>query len=168
MIKRKTIVHISAIVAMSENRVIGKDNQMLWHLPADFKHFKDITMGKPILMGRKTHQSIGRVLPGRCNVVISRDVNFQACGCVVANSIETALLSVEYSDEVFVIGGAMLYQELLPMTQRIYLTIVHHEFVGDAYFPELNPDEWRESDRVMYPQDEKNAYSFSFVTLDRK
>lgn len=161
-------MHISAIVAMSENRVIGKDNHLLWHLPADFKHFKEITMGKPIIMGRKTHQSIGRVLPGRCNVVISRDVNFQACGCVVANSIETALLSVEYSDEVFVIGGAMLYQELLPKTQRVYLTIVHHEFVGDAYFPELNPDEWRESERVMHPEDDKNAYSFSFVTLDRK
>jgi dihydrofolate reductase len=161
-------VRISAIVAMSENRVIGKDNQLLWHLPNDFKHFKEITMGKPVLMGRKTHQSIGRVLPGRCNVVITRDVNFQACGCVVANSIEMALSSVEYSDEAFVIGGAELFKALLPKTERIYLTIVHHEFDGDTFFPELNLDEWRESERETHPADEKHAYSFSFVTLDRK
>ncbi len=159
---------VSAIVAMSENRVIGKDNHLLWHLPADLAHFKAVTMGKPILMGRKTHQSIGRVLPGRCNVVITHDVNFEACGCVVANSIDTALAAVSYSDEVFVIGGAILYQHMLPLTQRIYLTIVHHPFVGDAYFPELNPAEWHESERQTHPADDKNAYPFSFVTLNKK
>nr|AIA19052.1 Dihydrofolate reductase [uncultured bacterium] len=161
-------MRISAVVAMSEDRVIGKDNHLLWHLPADLKHFKTITMGKPILMGRKTHQSIGRVLPGRCNVVLTHDVNFQACGCVVAHSIETALAAVEYSDEVFVIGGAVLYQEMLPKIQRIYMTIVHHPFVGDAYFPETSPGDWYEADRAFYPADEKNNYDFSFLTLDRK
>ena len=130
-------MRISIIVAMSENRVIGKDNQLPWHLPADLHHFKSLTMGKPILMGRKTHKSIGRVLPGRCNVVITHDKNFQACGCVVANSIRTALAAVSYSDEVFVIGGALLYEQMLSMAQRIYLTIVHHEFEGDVFFPNL-------------------------------
>ncbi len=158
---------ISAIVAMSENRVIGNNNQLLWHLPADLKHFKEITMGKPVLMGRKTHQSIGRVLPGRCNVVITRDVNLEAPGCVVVNSIDTALAAVDYSDEIFVIGGAELYREMLPVIQRIYLTIVHQYFVGDAYFPEINPDEWRESSHGSHPQDDKNNYSISFLTLDR-
>lgn len=159
---------VSAIVAMSENRVIGKDNHLLWHLPADLTHFKTITMGKPILMGRKTHQSIGRALPGRCNVVITHDVNFQARGCVVANSIDTALAAVEYSDEIFIIGGAILYERMLPLTQRIYMTVVHHPFVGDAYFPEINLNEWNEGDRITHPADDKNAYPFSFVTLDRK
>ncbi|MEO8401905.1 MAG: dihydrofolate reductase [Gammaproteobacteria bacterium] len=161
-------MHISAIVAMSTNRVIGKDNQLLWHLPADLQHFKSVTMGKPILMGRKTFQSIGRALPGRCNVVITRDPDFQACGCVVANSIETALAAVEYSNEVFIIGGALLYEQMLPLTQRIYMTIVDHEFTGDAYFPMLDMQEWSEIDRVQHLPDEKNSYGFSFVTLERR
>jgi dihydrofolate reductase len=161
-------MRLVAIVAMSENRVIGKDNHLLWHLPADLKRFKDITMGSPILMGRKTHESIGRALPGRCNVVITHDVTFQASGCVVANSIETALQAVEYSNEVFVIGGAVLYEQMLPLVQRIYLTIVHHQFVGDAYFPEIQSDEWQETENVTHTADEKNSYDFSFVTLDRK
>jgi dihydrofolate reductase len=161
-------MRLIAIVAMSENRVIGKDNQLLWHLPADLQRFKQITMGNPILMGRKTHESIGRALPGRCNVVITRDVNFEATGCVVANSIETALQAVEYSEEAFVIGGAELYAQMLPRTQRIYLTIVHREFMGDTYFPEMQPNEWRESDRVVHEADGKNPYAFSFITLDRK
>ncbi len=158
---------ISAIVAMSENRVIGKDNQMPWHLPADLRHFKTITMGKPILMGRKTYQSIGHPLPGRCNVIITHDTAFQAPGCVIANSIETALASVSYSDEVFIIGGAILFQQMLSRVQRLYLTIVHHEFVGDAYFPEINLAEWRELDRTDHQADAENKYAYSFLTLEQ-
>lgn len=163
----RIVMRISAIVAMSQNRVIGKENQLPWHLPADLKHFKQITMGKPILMGRKTHQSIGRVLPGRCNVVITRDTDFQATGCVVAHSISTALAAVSYSEEVVVIGGALLYEQLLPKTERLYLTVIHQEFEGDAYFPEVDVSEWREVDRADYEVDEGNPYSYSFITLDR-
>ena len=161
-------MHVSAIVAMSENRVIGKQNQLPWHLPADLQHFKKVTMGKPILMGRKTYQSIGRPLPGRCNVIITHDTAFKAPGCIVANSIDTALASVAYSDEVFVIGGALLYQHMLPHIQRIYLTIIHHEFAGDAYFPMLNPTEWHETARDDHLSDDKNPYAFSFIVLERK
>lgn len=161
-------MHLAAIVAMSENRVIGKDNRLPWHLPADLRHFKEITMGKPILMGRKTYESIGHALPGRVNVVITRDAQFRACGCVVACSIDTALSSVSYSDEVIVIGGALLYQHMMPLFQRIYLTIVHHDFEGDAYFPELDFSEWEEATREDHKADEENGYPYSFITLNRK
>ncbi len=160
-------MHISAIVAMSENRVIGKNNQLLWRLPADLRHFKEITMGHPILMGRKTYESIGRSLPGRCNVVITRDVNYEALGCVVVNSIDAALTAVAYSAEVFVIGGAELYAQMLPRFQRLYLTIIHHLFEGDAYFPKLNMTEWHEQEHIDYAADEQNPYSYSFITLER-
>jgi dihydrofolate reductase len=158
---------ISAIVAMSENRVIGKNNQLPWHLPADLQHFKKITMDKPILMGRKTFQSIGRVLPGRCNVIITRDENLQAPGAVVANSIETALSSVGYSSEIFFIGGAALFQQILPKVQRLYITIIHHQFEGDVFFPELNPLEWVEIEKKFHKADAENIYSYSFIVLDR-
>lgn len=160
-------MRISAVVAMSENRAIGKDNQLLWHLPADLKHFKQITMAKPILMGRKTYQSIGRPLPGRTNVVITHDENFKAEGCVVVHSIQAALDAVHDQDEICVIGGAKLYQQMLPLVDRIYLTLVHQHFSGDAFFPELNPAEWKEVERVECAADDKNAHSFSMLVLER-
>jgi dihydrofolate reductase len=161
-------MRIAAIFAMSKNRVIGKKNQLPWHLSADLKHFKETTIGKPILLGRKTYQSIGHALPGRCNVVITHDVNFQAPGCVVAHSIATALDAVSYSDEVFVIGGAVLYQQMLPRTQRLYMTLVDHDFEGDTFFPELNMAEWQQVERSDFLPDEKNEYPYSFIILDRK
>ncbi len=159
-------MRLSAIVAMSENRVIGKDNQLLWRLPVDLKNFKQITMGKPILMGRKTYQSIGRALPGRLNVIITRDKKFTAQDCMVVHSIEEALAVAQNEEEVFVIGGAELYQQMLPLLDRIYMTIVHHTFSGDAFFPELNPAEWQEVERVECASDEKNQYSCSFLVLE--
>lgn len=161
-------MRIAAIFAMSDNRVIGKDNQLPWRLPADMRHFKKITMGKPILLGRKTYESIGHALPGRCNVVITRDIHFQAPGCVVANSLETALLAADYSEEIIVIGGAILYQHLLPRTHRLYMTLIHHQFDGDTYFPELNMNEWQEIEREDHHADAENQYDYSFITLDRK
>lgn len=161
-------MRIVAVVAMSENRAIGKDNQLLWHLPADLKHFKQITLGKPILMGRKTFQSIGRALPGRINVIITRDKNFKADGCIVVHSIQNALDVVKDHDEVCVIGGAELYRQMLPLMTRIYLTIVHHHFAGDAFFPELNSKDWKEVERVDCALDEKNIYSYSFIIVDKK
>ena len=161
-------MRLSAIVAMSENQVIGKDNQLPWHLPADLAHFKKITMGKPILMGRKTFQSIGKVLPGRCNVIVTHDTAFQANGCVIANSIGTALAAVSYSDEAFVIGGALLFRQMLSRIQRLYLTLIHQDFEGDTFFPEINLSEWIEIQRIDHLADEKNRYAYSFITLDKQ
>lgn len=161
-------MHIAAIFAMSTNRVIGKDNQLPWHLPADLKHFKEITLNHPILMGRKTYQSIGRPLPNRCNVIITHDKHFEAPGCIVVHSIETALEAVATSDKVFVIGGAYLYEQMLPQTQRLYMTLVHHHFDGDAFFPNIHPAEWQEIERQDFAADERNPYSYSFSILDRK
>jgi dihydrofolate reductase len=152
---------------MSENRAIGKDNQLLWHLPIDMQHFKNITMGKPILMGRKTHQSIGRPLPGRMNVVITHDTNFEANGCVVVHSIESALDAVKDHDEICVIGGADLYRQMLPYVNRIYMTIVHHTFSADTFFPELNLSEWDEVERKINQPDDKNKYACEFLILDK-
>ena len=156
---------ISAIVALSENRAIGKNNQLPWHLPADLKHFKQITMGKAILMGRKTYQSIGRALPGRTNIILTSDKNFQAENCVIIHSIEQALQITQ--DELCVIGGAEIYQQMLPYIQRIYMTVVHHVVDGDTYFPELNPAEWKEIEKTDHEADEKNNYAYRFLLLER-
>lgn len=159
---------LSAVVAMSENRVIGKNNQLPWRLPADLKHFKTITSGSPIVMGRKTYESIGRPLPNRTNIILTRNQHFHAPGCLVVSSLNEALSLVPSSaKEIFIIGGAEIYQQLLAHIQRIYLTIVHHEFEGDAYFPELNMKEWHEIERIHHQQDQNNHYAYSFVILER-
>lgn len=160
-------MRISVIAAMSKNRVIGKDKKMPWHLPADLQHFKDITMGKPILMGRTTHESIGRVLPGRCNIVITRDPTYQAPGCVVVYTIEDALFAASYSQEIFVIGGEKLYRTMLERANRLYLTLIHQDFEGDTFFPEFDVAEWKEVEREDHGPDEKNKYSYSFLTFER-
>lgn len=157
---------ISIVVAMADNRVIGHENRLPWHLPADLKHFKQITMGKPILMGRKTFESIGRPLPGRTNIVITRDESYTAEGCVVVHSIEAALKAAD-SEEVMVIGGAEFYQQALPHADTLYLTLVEGEFEGDTFFPELDDEEWREVERSGFDADEKNPHAYSFVRLDR-
>jgi len=158
---------ISIVVAMAANRVIGRDNQLPWHLPADLKHFKQTTMGKPILMGRKTWESIGRPLPGRTNIVITRDENYDAPGCVVVHSIEAALQAAAKQDEVMIIGGAEFYRQVLPRTDRIYLTRINEDFEGDTLFPELISSEWQEAGRVDCDADDNNPHSYSFITLDR-
>ncbi len=159
---------ISLIAAMASNRVIGINNTLPWHLPADFKHFKAVTMGKPILMGRKTYESIGRPLPGRKNIIITHNTSYSAQGCIVVNSIDEALAQTKDDAEVMVIGGASFYQQTLPIAQRIYLTIIHHEFEGDAHFVELDNRTWKEIDREDYEPDEKNSYPYSFLTLERQ
>lgn len=161
-------MRLSAIVAMSENRAIGREQQIPWHLPADLKHFKAITMGYPIIMGRRTYESIGKPLPGRSNIIVSRDVNFKVPDCVVVHSVGAALDAAAHSKEIFVIGGATLYEALLPRTQRLYLTIVHQVIEGDTYFPELQLSEWREVERIDHEPDEHNSYAYSFLTLDRE
>jgi len=158
---------ISIVVAMAANRVIGNNNQLPWHLPADLKHFKQTTMGKPILMGRKTWESIGRALPGRTNIVITRDENYAAPGCVVVHSIEAAMQAAQQQDEVMVIGGAEFYRQVLPRADTIYLTRIHQDFEGDAFFPELDETGWQEVARVDCDADDRNPYAYSFIRLDR-
>lgn len=158
---------LSLIVAMADNRVIGRDNRLPWHLPADLKHFKALTMGKPVLMGRLTWESIGRPLPGRRNVVITRDRHYRASGCEVVGSVAEALHRLAASKEVMVIGGARLYEQTLPVADRLYITYIHADFDGDVRFPEFSPAEWRELAREDHGTDEKQPYAYSFVTLAR-
>ena len=158
---------ISIIVAMDNNGVIGKDSALPWHLPADLQHFKKTTMGKPILMGRKTWESIGRPLPGRTNIVITRDSDYQAEGCIVVNSIDAAMAAAADQDEVMVIGGAEFYRQVLPHADTLYLTRIHASFDGDTVFPELHAADWREVECSDHLADEKNPHNYSFTRLER-
>jgi len=160
---------LTLIVAAAENDVIGRDGQLPWHLPADLRHFKAITMGKPILMGRKTHESIGRPLPGRANIVITRQSGYQAAGCHVAHSLEEALAlaHAEGAGEVMVIGGAELYADALPRADRILMTRVHASLDGDVRFPPLEPDAWQVLAVERHEADGRHAYPFSFMELVR-
>jgi len=157
---------ISMIAAMANNRVIGKDNQMPWHLPADFAWFKRCTMGKPVVMGRKTYQSIGRPLPGRHNIVISRDSSASFEGTTVVSSIEEALKLVAGEAEVMIIGGGSIYASCLEKADRLYLTHIDLEVEGDTQFPEWG-DGWQESFSENYSADEKNRFDMRFSILDR-
>lgn len=153
---------------MDRNRLIGNNNQLPWHLPADFAHFKSVTMGKPVIMGRKTYQSIGKPLPGRENIVLTRDPDMTFAGVESVSSFEQALKLVPDADEVMVIGGSSIYEELLPRADRLYLTYVDAEFEGDAWFPEFDIDQWHELESVLRKADEKNLYDCHFVTLEKK
>lgn len=158
---------LSIIVALGRGRVIGRGNQLPWHLPADLKHFKAVTMGKPVIMGRLTYESIGKPLPGRRNVVITRDAGYSAPGCEVVASPQAALQAVADAGEAMVIGGANLYRQMLPLAGRLYLTLIDAEFEGDTWFPEWNDAEWRETGRDAHEPDERNAYPYTFVELER-
>ncbi|MCA1054549.1 dihydrofolate reductase [Rossellomorea aquimaris] len=160
---------ISFIVAMDKNSAIGKNNELPWHLPADLAFFKKVTMGSPIVMGRKTHESIGKALPGRENIVITRDKQYEAEGCTIIHSIEEiTAVAPNVQDEVFVIGGAEIFKEAFPHADRLYLTLIEDEFDGDTFFPPFNRDEWDVISREKGPKDEKNPYDYYFMILDRK
>lgn len=159
---------INLVAAMANNRVIGRDNQMPWHLPADLQHFKSVTMSHPILMGRKTFESIGRPLPGRRNLVISRNPGLQLEGAEVFNSLEQAIAACAGVEQLMIIGGANLYQQTLAMADRLYLTFIELDTDGDAHFPEWQDDEWQEIDRESHQPDDKNPYHYQFVTLERR
>jgi dihydrofolate reductase len=161
---------LSIIVATSENNAIGKNNQLLWHLPADLKFFKNTTMGCPVIMGRKTFQSIGRTLPGRKNIVISRDSLFNAnkeFDIEVVNSLESALNSIKDFETVFIIGGGEIYKQALPFTDVIYRTIVHRQIEGDTFFPELNSNEFKLVWEEKHLADDKNKYDYTFQKIER-
>ena len=161
------MMKVNLIVAMAKNRVIGIDNKMPWHLPADFAWFKKHTLGHPVIMGRKTFESIGKPLPGRRNIVVSRNRHWRADGCDVFSSLDAALASGINSEQIFVIGGASLYQEALPVTDRIYLTEVDAAPPGDTYFPALDASQWQEQSRTHHEVDFKNAFAMDWVILDR-
>ena len=148
--------------------MIGANNDLPWHLPSDLKHFKSITMGKPILMGRRTHESVGRPLPGRTNIVLTSNPHYRAIGCEIVRSIDAAKAVVAGEPELMVIGGATLYEAMLDEADRIHLTMVHEEFAGNTYFPELNLDDWVEVSREHHLADERNAYDHTFIILERK
>lgn len=158
---------LSTIVAASENNVIGKDNQLLWHLPDDLKHFKRTTKGHHVIAGRKTFESQGKPLPHRTNIIVTRNSDYRAEGCIVVNSLDRALELAQADDEPFIIGGEQIYRMALPLVERIYLTRVHAEFEGDTFFPELDMDQWKEISREYYSKDERNEYPFSIIILDR-
>ena len=160
-------MRINLVVAMAENGVIGRGRTLPWALPADLSRFKQITLGFPLMMGRVTHESIGRPLPGRVNIVVSRTPNYAAAGCVIVPSFDAALVQAGAVDEVMVIGGRALYAAALPRAARIYLTEVHARIDGDVYFPEFARAGWREIRRERHMQDARNDYDYSFVILDR-
>ncbi|MFQ1905694.1 type 3 dihydrofolate reductase [Aeromonas veronii] len=161
---------ISMIAAMAHDRVIGKDNQMPWHLPADLAHFKRVTLGKPVLMGRKTFESIGRPLPGRRNLVISRNPGYQAEGIEVVGSVEAALALLAGSsvEELMVIGGGHLYAEMLPSADCLYLTRIDQAVEGDTRFPAFDDGQWQRIACESHPADEKNPHPYSFETWQRR
>lgn len=164
---------LALIWAMSNNRTIGRNNALPWHLPEDMKYFKRVTMGKPIIMGRKTWESIGRPLPGRTNIVITRDRNFHADGVKIVHTLDEAIALAEKisvidgAEEVVVIGGAEIYALSLPRADRLYMTQVRAEVDGDAHFPEFNLNEWRELAREDHQPSETNLYPYSFIILER-
>ncbi|HVK98926.1 MAG TPA: dihydrofolate reductase [Dongiaceae bacterium] len=164
---------ISLIVAKADNDVIGRNNQMPWHLPADLKHFKARTLGKPIVMGRKTFDSLGRVLPGRPHVVISRTQLTLPDNCHLAHSLQDALtkaraLTTDSSNEVVVIGGAEIYRLALPLVDTLYVTEVHLSPEGDAFFPALDQSQWQETERQDVPAGADSAIAYSIVTYQHK
>jgi dihydrofolate reductase len=160
---------ISIIVAYDSNNLIGKNNKLIWHLPADLAHFKRITTHHTIIMGRKTYDSIGRPLPNRRNIIITRNSDLEIAGCEVVNSFIHTFALVQGEEEVFIIGGAEIYKQALPFVDMIYATEVDYEFEGgDAYFPKLDTNEWKEISRDKHHKDEKNAYNFDFVIYKRK
>ncbi|MGB3589278.1 MAG: dihydrofolate reductase [Tunicatimonas sp.] len=159
----------SIMVARSDNNVIGKDNDLVWHMPADLKYFKETTSGHFVAMGRKTYQSVDKPLPGRLNIIITRQDDFYRENCVITHSLDEALALGKQNgqQEMFILGGAQIYELALDVADRIYLTEIHGEFEGDTFFPEIDSSVWQEVKREDHEADEKNPYSYSFVILER-
>ena len=161
-------MQVSMVVAMARNRVIGRGNALPWRLPEDLKHFKAVTLGKPVLMGRKTFLSIGKPLPGRTNLVLTRDTGWKAEGVVVVHSLDEALSSVGAAPELACIGGAEVFELCMPLATRIYLTRIDADIAGDTLFPPLDSTQWRQLDSRNFAADARNAYDMTFVTLERQ
>jgi dihydrofolate reductase len=152
---------------MAENRVIGVDNSLPWRLPADLRHFRRLTTGHHVIMGRRNYESIGKPLPDRTNIVVTRNPSYRAPGCLVMHSLEAALASAQNDPEIFVIGGADIYRQALDRADRLYLTLVHAQVKGDTYFPSIDEKQWQEISRERHELDEKNPHACTFLVYDR-
>ncbi len=152
---------------MAKGRVIGKDNDLIWHLPDDLKHFKNLTKGHHVIMGRKTYESMGKPLPGRTNIVITRQKDFKADGCILVNTIEEGIQKAEGDSQPFIIGGGEIYKQALKYAQTMELTEVNGEFDGDTFFPTFDESQWKEVSRTHHPVDEKHKYSFDFIQYSK-
>ena len=159
---------ISLVVAASTNNVIGSDGELPWHLPDDLRQFKRVTTGKPVIMGRRTFESIGGPLPNRRNIVMTRDPDYVAPGCEVVSSVGAAMSLAGGEDEVMIIGGGRVYRDFLPRADRIYLTRVQTEVEGDTFFPELDPDLWRQLSSEHHPADAQHRYAFDVMVYERR
>lgn len=160
-------MRVSLIAAVAENGVIGRDNMLPWRLPTDLKHFRRLTIGHPVIMGRRNYESIGRPLADRTNIVMSRRADFQAPGCIVVPSLEGAFAASCPTEEVFIAGGAEIYRQTINCADRLHLTLVHAAVVGDTFFPAFDWAAWRETARTRHAADERHAYAYSFVELER-
>lgn len=160
---------ISLIVAVAENNVIGKDNKLPWYLPADLKYFKQTTAGHPVIMGRGTFESLGKPLPGRTNIIITRQQQYKADGCIITGNLEAAITHARETgtDEAFILGGGDIFRQSMFWAQRIYLTRIFHNFEGDTFFPELNAVDWKLISEKLQSPDEKNKYPFAFQVFER-
>ncbi|WP_118195711.1 dihydrofolate reductase [Albibacterium indicum] len=159
---------ISIIVAAAQNNAIGKNNELLWHMPADLKYFKDKTTGHAVIMGRKTYESVGKPLPNRRNIVITRKKDYQKEGIEVCHSLQDALALCDPDDENFIVGGAEVYSEAMAVSDRIYFTLIYDEFEADAFFPPILPDFWQLTSESLHEADDKNPYDYNFMVYERK
>ncbi len=160
-------MNVTLIAAMAQNRVIGKDNDLIWHLPDDLKHFKNLTKGHHVIMGRKTYESMMRPLPNRVNIVISRNADYKADGCIVVTSLTEAIRKAEGDSQPFIIGGGNIYKQSLDIASAIELTVVNADFEGDTYFPEFDESEWKLVSKEHHPKDEKHEASFDFLRYEK-
>ena len=158
---------LSLIAALGKNRVIGDHNTLPWHLPADLKRFKELTAGHTVIMGRKTYESIGRPLPKRRNIIITRQADLKIPGCEIADSLENAIKLVADEKEVFIIGGAQIFEQAITKADRLYLTLVDHDFPGDAFFPAYDLNQWQVIEEQRFPADAGNPFPYSFATLEK-
>ena len=163
----KTKQDITIIAAIAKNNALGKDNELIWYLPADLKRFKKTTTGHHIIMGRNTFESIGKPLPNRTTVIISRNPYYKAEGCVVVHSLEKALEVAKKDERPFIIGGAQIYEQAISIADKLDITEVHHSFDADVFFPEIDKNIWKESSREFFKADEKNKYDYSFITYKK-
>ncbi len=159
---------LTIIAAVAKNNALGKNNQLIWHLPADLKRFKKITSGHHVIMGRKTFDSLGKPLPNRTTIIITRNANFKAAGCIIVNSLTEAVKIAAIDENPFILGGAEIYKQAMDVADILDLTIVHKEFDADVFFPEIDPTIWKETSREDLKADDKNKYDYSFVTFKKR
>lgn len=159
---------ITIIAAVAANNALGKNNQLIWHIPADLKRFKKVTSNHHVIMGRKTYESLGKPLPNRTNIIITRNKEYTVEGCVIVNSLQEAIEVVKEDSNPFILGGAQIYKQALDFADKLDLTLVHHNFEADAFFPEIDLKIWKEISREDFKANEKNSYNYSFVTFIKK